>query len=191
MNTVKQDASVILDKALELGSEEGWEALRLSRVADALGISLVTVYQHYRQKDDLVEAWFDRADRAMLETRLVLVPASLAPQQRLEKALWCWLQTLSKYHNLTGQMLLYKLEPGHIHLQIGGVLRISRTVQWLMEVADLNATNLVRIRQEIALSALFVSTFIEWLNDSSAQQQRTRKRLQQKLRVTTLLKLWQ
>ena len=57
----------ILDKALEMGEAGQWEDVRLHAVADALDISLDEVRMHYAQKDDLVEAWFDRADQAFKE----------------------------------------------------------------------------------------------------------------------------
>ena len=31
-----------------------------------LGIGLAEIHRHYRQKDDLAEAWFDRADLALI-----------------------------------------------------------------------------------------------------------------------------
>lgn len=184
------DKSAILDKALQLGQETGWENLRLLDVAKALDIPLADICLHFSQKDELVEAWFDRADQHLLSIRAEQHWLAQPAAQRIEDMIWRWLRALAGYRQLTGQMLLYKLEPGHIHLQLGGILRISRTVQWLMEAADLKARNLVRIRQEIALSAVFVSTFVDWLKDSSAEQQHCRRRLKCKLTVGTRLNIW-
>lgn len=36
-------------------------------IAMVLEVPLADIYQHFAQKDDLVKAWFDRADRALLE----------------------------------------------------------------------------------------------------------------------------
>ena len=87
-------------------------------------------------------------------------------------------------------MLLYKLEPGHIHLQLAALLRISRTVQWLREAAGLTASGLPRVGQELALSSLFVAAFLYWLNDSSVEQQRSLALLQRNLQCADKLKLW-
>lgn len=131
------DKSTILDKALQLGLERGWEELRLHDIADALDIPLAGIAQHFSQKDDLVDAWFDRADQHLLSIKAESDWFTLPAERRIEEVIWRWLEALAPYRRVTGQMLLYKLEPGHIHLQIGGILRISRTVQWLMEAADL------------------------------------------------------
>ena len=88
-------------------------------------------------------------------------------------------------------MLAYKLEPGHFHLQGAAILRISRTVQWLRELARLKATGAARIGQELALTALFVSVFIMWLNDSSDGQARSLKLLHTKLALGNKINLWQ
>ncbi len=180
----------ILDQALVLGRARGWEKLTLHQIAMALSIPLADIYQHFPQKDDLVEAWFDRADQALLSR----VPNPdwdvLLPKERIEQVILCWLHAMAEYRELTGQMLLYKLEPGHVHLQMAGVLRISRTVQWFREAAGLKASQLHRITQEMALSSIYVATFIHWLRDSSSGQQQTRTFLRRKLDAGDTLNLW-
>src|SRR5690606_29979396 len=59
-------AALILDTALGLAETRGWERLQLFDVADALGIGLDAVARHYPDKDALVDAWFARAEQAML-----------------------------------------------------------------------------------------------------------------------------
>ncbi|GAB3031156.1 TetR/AcrR family transcriptional regulator [Bowmanella dokdonensis] len=169
------EADKILDKALQLGSEKGWERLALTDIAQSLHISLAEIYEHYKQKDDLVEAWFDRADRVLLKRGVGREWAGFKPVQRLHTAIFCWLDALGPYRKLTAQMLLYKLEPGHIHLQAAGILRISRTVQWFRETAALRAGNLKRIAQELELTRLYLMTFIRWLKDDSPKQQESRQ----------------
>ena len=177
----------LLDTALQLAAKTGWEQLTLQQIAIAMQIQLADIYQHYRTKDDLVDAWFDRADVAMLSAQIA---TELPAATRLQQAIQHWLAALAPYHKITGQMLLYKLEPGHIHLQLGGILRISRTVQWLREAAGLTASGVARVGQELALSSLFVAVFIYWLNDSSPGQQRSLNLLQRKLQWGDAVRLW-
>ena len=170
-------ADRLLDTALLLGEQHGWETLRLYQIADAAGVTLADLQQCFRQKDELVDAWFDRADRAMLQHAAVLAP-ELNPRQRLEQLLLHWLSALAPHRQLTRQMLAYKLEFGHVHLQLGGLLRISRTVQWWREAAARPHTDLARILDEVSLSSIFVSSFLLFLYDDSADQQRSRNWLQ-------------
>ena len=59
-------ANQILDTALSLSESSSWEKIHLYTIAQKLEISLDQIRQNYPQKDDLVEAWLDRADSAVL-----------------------------------------------------------------------------------------------------------------------------
>lgn len=183
MPTRKQDiGDQILDKALELGEASSWESVRLHAVAEALEISLDDVRQYYPQKDDLVEAWFDRADKAVLAEGAAEEFLALPGRDRLQHVIMAWLDALAPHRRLTREMLAYKMEPGHVHLQVLGLLRVSRTVQWFREAAYEDATDMQRIFEETTLSALYLMTFGRWLFDDSPETANTRKFLEGSLR---------
>lgn len=175
------DADRILDAALRLAELRGWDALQLHETARELGIPLTAVHRHFRQKDDLVEAWFDRADRAMLALAETPGWAALQPRERLAQAIEAWLGALGPHRRLTRSMLGYKLHPEHVHLQARGLARISRTVQWIREVALLPATGLRREIEEAALTGIYLATFARWLGDDSVGYAATRRFLQRRL----------
>lgn len=175
----------ILDKALEQAEASSWEQLHLHAVADALNITLDEIRQYYPQKDDLVEAWFDRADRAMLGVEHSDAFLDLPLYERLQLVMVSWLDALAPHHRLTREMLVYKFELGHIHLQVLGVLRVSRTVQWFREAARHDSTGLQRIIDECALTTIYLTTFARWLFDDSEGQRRSKDVL------GTALRQWQ
>jgi len=125
------------------------------------------------KKDDLAEAWFDRADRAALQVREGSGFLALPVAARLEHVILAWLGALQAHRRLTREMLGYKLEPGHLHLQIPGLMRISRTVQWFRETAQQDSRGLQRIFEETALTLVYVSTFARWLYDESPDARAT------------------
>lgn len=173
----------ILDAALELGEARGWDAVHLHEIARALDITLADVHRCFAQKDDIAEAWFDRADRAMLAACADPAFTALDPRARLLQAILAWLDALAPHRRLTAAMLGYKLHPEHVHLQLKGLTRISRTVQWIRESAALPAAGLRREIEEVALSAIYLATFTLWLRDDSPGQSRTRRRLERMLQV--------
>ena len=177
-------AAQILDTALRLAEGSSWETLRLHQVADSLKCHLTEIQQYYRQKDDLVEAWYDRADSAMLKTSEADDFKTLDKHARLHRLIMTWLDTLAQHKKVSADMLLYKLEPGHVHLQVLGVLRISRTVQWFLEGAQSDSKHLRRISEEIGLTGIYLMTFAYWVNDRSDQQQATRDFLWRRLKKT-------
>jgi ubiquinone biosynthesis protein COQ9 len=175
-------ANSILDTALRLASENSWEKLKLRHIANEMNISLNQIRDCYAQKDDLVEAWFDRADSTMLQAATNSGLIDMSMRERLYTLIMAWLDQLATYHKVTRDMLLYKLEPAHIHLQIQGILRISRTVQWLLEAAHYDSTHLRRIGEEVGLTSIYLATFMFWMTDLSQDQQRTRRFLEHRLR---------
>lgn len=179
--TKKVTADTILDSALKLAEEKSWEALRLHDIASELNISLDQIRLHYSQKDDLVEAWYDQADSAMLNISENPGFNELTMQQRLHTLIMAWLDKLAEHKQVSRDMLMYKLEPGHIHLQVLGILRVSRTVQWIREAAHQDDTHLFRILEEIGLTSVYLLTFSHWLFDQTDKQQATRDFLQKKL----------
>ncbi len=182
-------AAQILDSTLRLADVCGWERLHLFDVAADLGVGLDSIASHYREKDQLVEAWFDRADQAMLARAKAADLLPLTPAKRLEELLLAWLASLATHRAVTGQMLLYKLEPGHIHLQIGGLLRISRTVQWWREAAQRETLHLRRIAEESLLTGVYLRCFIHWLRHPEQDPAEFRALLRSQLRCGPLLAL--
>jgi AcrR family transcriptional regulator len=182
-------AAQILDTALQLADVCGWERLHLFDVAAQLDVGLDAIATHYREKDQLVEAWFDRADRAMLARSSAADLAALEPAKRLEELLVAWLDSLAAHRAVTGQMLLYKLEPAHLHLQVLGLLRISRTVQWWREGAHRESRHLRRIAEESLLTGVYLRSFIHWLRHPEEDPAEFRAFLRRQLRCAALLML--
>src|SRR5687768_2305311 len=166
-------ADQIVNTAVELGEQKSWEAVRLHDVAAALGITLDDVRAHFREKEDIVDAWFERADSTMLKVAQNPNFCYLTPRQRLHRLIMAWLGSLYPYRKTTRQMIYGKLEPGHIHIQVPGLMRISRTVQWMREAAGRDATYFRRALEETGLTTIYLTAFIHWMNDNSAGSVRT------------------
>lgn len=173
--------SLILDAALELGEQQGWDAVHLHDVARALGLTLGDIRLHYPQKDALAEAWFDRADVSLLAGPQAQGWRLLSARRRLHASLSAWLDALAPHKRLTAEMLRYKLKPEHLHLQALGLARVSRTVQWWREAAWLPSTGWRREMEEAALTAVYLSTVARWLADDSPGAERTKDWLYRQL----------
>jgi AcrR family transcriptional regulator len=167
----------IVDTALALANRHSWETIRLHEVAEAAGIGLEDVRRHFREKDALIDAWFDRADAAMLVDAASVDFMRLPVRQRLERALLTWLETLQPYRRVTREMILAKCEPGHLHIQFPAVMRISRTVQWLREAAGVKDAFVHRALAESVLTGIYLAVFTRWLNDDSAESIQARRLL--------------
>ncbi|MDX5411324.1 MAG: hypothetical protein LPJ94_13955 [Thauera sp.] len=171
----------IVDTALALAEETHWEQVRLHEVAARLDIPLNDIRAHFREKEDLTDAWFDRADAAMLACSETEGFDDLPARERITALIMAWLEALAPHRKATRQMILGKLEFGHIHIQIPGAMRISRTVQWVREAAGRKAGFARRALEETGLTTIYLMTFVRWMNDDSPGAEQTRSFLEQRL----------
>ena len=181
MTQQTDQAGRILDAALALAGETSWETLHLHDIAAEMGISLNDIRIHYAQKDDLAEALFDRADRAALTAGSPPDFTGRIAAERLLTVIMAWLDALLPHRRLVREMLAYKLEPGHFHLQAQGITRISRTVQWFREAAQQQSEGLRRIAEEIVLTSTYLAGFAQWLIDDTKETRNTRTFLKKAL----------
>lgn len=173
----------IIDAAIALAEQRSWEAVRLHDVAAQLGVPLDAIRRHFREKEALVDAWFDRADAAMLGAAETAGFHALPTRERLGRLILAWLDALAPHRRVTRQMILAKLEPGHLHIQIPALMRVSRTVQWLREAAHRDATLPRRALEETALTTVYLLTFGRWMVDDSPGARDTRRFLERELAV--------
>ena len=172
----------IVDAALELAESSSWEGVRLHHIAQRLGISLEQVRREFREKEEIVDAWFDRADQVMLESIQSEATDDVVQEELIYLAMMCWLDALQKYRKPTRQMILNKFELGHIHYQVGGAMRVSRTVQWMREAVGLEDELPWRAFSEAGLTTIFLTTFFYWMFDSSEQSEKTKHFLKRRLK---------
>ena len=170
----------IVDTALGIAEEHGWDNVRLREVADALGISLAEVGAHYRDLDAVADAWFERARIAMLAP-LDAECAALQANERVKILLLRWFDQLAPRRRVTAEMLAAKMWPFHPHHWAPMIFNLSRTILWLRDAAALDMTAPRRQIEEIGLTMLFVATLTVWVRDESIGQERTREFLDRRL----------
>ena len=180
----------ILDCAVELAEAGSWESVRLHQVAEQLDIDLTAIHAYFSEKDQLIDAWFDRADRAALATSLTPGFDTLPTASRLEAVILAWLDCLAPHRKVARQMIGAKAEFGHIHIQVPALMRISRTVQWFREAAGYSDALPLRAIAESAHTAIYLATFTHWMFDDSPGSERTRRLLHRMLGKTTCVLPW-
>jgi AcrR family transcriptional regulator len=80
----RRTRDALLDATVELVSERGFHAVGIAEIGAAAGVSGAAIYRHYRNKDELLVALFERVVDELLEgARTVLAEPSLDPGARL------------------------------------------------------------------------------------------------------------
>ncbi len=178
MPTDEPTPDTILDQAISLAQKSSWQSFSQRELAAQVDCPLSVIKGFYRSKDDMAEALFNRADDAMLS--LSSDPDYLAQPSKIKlvQCIMTWFQFLAPYRPIVREILAYKLEPGHFHLQAHGITRISRTVQWFLEVSGRQYSGLKRVADEAATTSVYLASFSFFLFDKSEGSANTQSMLE-------------
>jgi len=184
------DKDVIFQRAVELAHHSSWQSFSIIELATSLNCSMVDIKCYFRSKDDIAELFFDRADEAMLSMTTADSYFTLSVDERLLECIMCWFQTLAPDKNLIREVLTYKLELGHFHLQAHSITRISRTVQWFLDASARKHKGICKTADEIAVTSVYLASFRFFLLDQSEGHKNTRTLLKQLIRKISRTQDW-
>ena len=158
----------VVDAALALGTEVGWEQVRLSMIADRIRLPLAEIGRRFRDVDAVANAWFARARLAMLALSTEDF-AGRPADERIALAFGAWLDSLAPHRRVAAEVLRNKLYPSHPHHWVQLVFDLSRLVHDLLDVARVPGSGRLRQAQEIGLTAI---TLLTWSGLAPRQQSR-------------------
>lgn len=181
LSELRTETDRIVDAAVALGELRSWNAVHLYDIAEHMGIPLAEIERHFRNKDEIADAWFRRADNAIAACASEPRWMSLTIRERLSRAIRAWFAALEPHKDVAKEMLAYKVQPDHIHLVVKGVIRTSATVQWVREAARVPATGLKRELEEPVLTAIFLGALASWLTEKTPGTPRTWKWMERQL----------
>lgn len=170
----------IVDRAVELATEVGWDRVRLRRVAEDLGLTLADLRARFRDLDAVADAWFARPLAAMLAPPDAGF-ADLPARERVYLVMMRWFEAQRAQRAVVGQMLNAKLYPSHPHHWVPMIFNLSRLIQWVREAAVLDAPGRRRQVEEVGLTLLFLVTLGVWLKDETEDLATTRRFLRRRL----------
>ena len=136
--------------------------------------------RHFRDTDAIADAWF----RVGLDAMLAPPPRGFSRRPaaaRLEILMRRWFDALAPHRRVTAEMLSAKLWIFHPHHYVPMVFNLSRLIQWLRDLAGLDAGGLRKQIEETGLTALFLATLAVWCRDDTENQERTRAFLKRRL----------
>ncbi len=172
----------IVDAAIAIAESGSWESTRLHEVALALDTDLEQIQRFFREKDEIVDAFFDRADRAAVRVSAEQSFQELSQEQRMQRTIMAWLNALALHRRVVREMIGAKLEFGHVHIQIPAIMRISRTVQWFRESAGYRDTLPRRAVIEAVHTGIYLAVFTYWMRDDSNNSEKTQALLERMLK---------
>ena len=111
--TVKGDQTkaLILETALEMFRERGYDNTTMRAVAEKAGVSLGNAYYYFRSKEYLIQAFYQRLHDSHVEVALPALEHEKTLKARLLTALRTKIDTMKPYHQFAGVLFKTAASP--------------------------------------------------------------------------------
>jgi AcrR family transcriptional regulator len=103
--------SAIIDAALTLFRERGYDATTMRAIAAEAGVSVGNAYYYFSSKEQLVQGFYDRAQADHAEAARPVLEAETDLTARMIGVLEAWLRTIEPYKPFAGKFFKNAAEP--------------------------------------------------------------------------------
>jgi len=107
----EQTKSVILEIALEMFGERGYEETTMRAIAEKAGVALGNTYYHFRSKEHLIQAYYQRMHELHLDSCADLLRNERALKGRLRGVMERVLENIGPYHQFAGILFKTAADP--------------------------------------------------------------------------------
>ena len=111
MSKGEQTRAVILETALELFRERGYEETTMRAIAERAGVALGNAYYYFRSKEHLIQAFYSRTHEERLGASLELLKKEHDLKKRLLGVLYLMVETIEPYHKFAGVLFRTAADP--------------------------------------------------------------------------------
>ncbi len=107
-----QTRARILEAAMQLFREKGYEQTTMRAVADAAGVSTGNAYYYFKSKDEMIQAFYARTHTEHLAAVGAILEQGGTLEQRLLGVMRAKLDTIAPYHRFAGVLFRTAADPG-------------------------------------------------------------------------------
>ena len=108
----EQTKRLIVDTAVRLFREQGYEKTTMRAIAQAAGLSVGNAYYYFPSKDHLVQEFYAQVQDAHLAACTAGLATTTEFAARLRIAMWSGVETMAPYHGFAGKFFKTVAEPG-------------------------------------------------------------------------------
>src|SRR5260370_42540998 len=174
----EQTKALILNSALELLRDLGYEKTTMRAIAKKAGVSLGNAYHYFGSKDHLIQAFYHRTHEEHLAASLPVLEKESSLKARLLSVMRLKISTLEPYHHFAGVLFKTAADPSRpLNPFADDSAPTRRDSLPLFEdlVADSKARIPGDLRAELhyLLWLYHMGIILFWLTDSSPKRART------------------
>jgi len=174
----EQTRALILDTALDLLEERGYEKTTMREIAKKAGVSLGNAYHYFDTKEHLIQAFYHRTHEEHLAATGLALAKHSDMKNRLLTVLRLKISTLAPYHEFAGVLFKTAADPrSPLNPFAHESEQVRRDSIKLFEemVANTKARIPPDLRAELPymLWLYHMGIVLFWIHDTSAKQART------------------
>lgn len=176
----------IIDAAMDLAAERGWQAVTLADIALRTGLPLAEVYHHFRSRNDILRGFMDMIDERMMSGN---VEAGGTTRDRLFEVAMRRFEALQPYRPAVRAIL--RQGSGDPVTALCGAQRFARSMGLLLEAAAVSSAGLGGLLRIKGMAAVYLYAMRTWLEDDTVDLSRTMAALDKGLRrADSLAAMW-
>jgi AcrR family transcriptional regulator len=173
-----QTRSLILETALDMLRERGYEATTMRAVAKQAGVALGNAYYYFHSKEDLIQAFYQRTHEEHLQAVAPVLAKEARLKSRLLEVMRLKISTLEPYHQFAG--VLFKTA-AHPESPLNPFAAESDPVRQasIKLFADVVAGSTARVPKDLRaelpylLWVYHMGVVLFWIHDASPRRRRT------------------
>tara|TARA_R110002072_G_scaffold29333_5_gene92965 strand:+ start:134 stop:721 length:588 start_codon:yes stop_codon:yes gene_type:complete len=161
----------IIDSALELAAEQGWEFVTLRDIATHAKIKPAVLYDIIDHKGDILILLGKMIDRRVLEDISISEDDASSPRDRLFDIMMDRYEILNEYkEGLISILEFNKCDPKHIIISFP---YLCRSMSWMLESVGIETEGMKGALKIAGLSGVYIKVLKVWENDDSADLSKT------------------
>src|SRR5712691_7160691 len=174
----EQTRTLILNAALDLLAEHGYEKTTMRAIAAKAGVSLGNAYYYFHSKEHLIQAFYHRTHEEHLATSRSVLEKDLSLKARLLEVMRLKISTLEPYHQFAGELFKTAAHPDsplNPFAPDSDPVR-QASIQLFEEAVEKTKARIpkdLRVELPYLLWLYHMGIILFWIHDSSRKQART------------------
>ena len=180
----EQSRALILNSALDLLQEHGYEKTTMRAIAKRAGVSLGNAYHYFGSKEHLIQAFYHRLHDEHLNAIRPVLAKETTMRARLMTVMRLKISTLEPYHEFAGVLFKTAADP-HSPLnpfaQASAPVRSDSIKLFEEVVSETKARIPPDLRRELPylLWLYHMGVILFWIHDASPKRERTYRLIEQ------------
>ncbi|MGH9970269.1 MAG: TetR family transcriptional regulator [Pyrinomonadaceae bacterium] len=173
-----QTKALILETALEMFQDRGYEATTMRAIAQKAGVSLGNAYYYFPSKELLIQAFYHRTHEEHLAASAPVLEKDLSLKTRLLSVMRLKIDTLEPYHEFAGALFKTAAHPESALNPFAADSDPVRqaSIQLFAEVVEKSKARIPKdLKTELPylLWLYHMGIILFWIHDSSRKHSRT------------------